>query len=293
MSRRVTTRINGFTNSALESRLFQVVLYLVHSNVFISLSTTSIALSSILLTGLSIDYIPLFIVFAATLFVYNLNRFTDRVEDARNNPERAEFFSAYGRYWLLIGVIGYVVAMAIGIWLSLPMVEYLFLPLFVGLIYSVFRAKELLLIKNLLVGISWGIIPLGVGAYYGILWHVEIVFLAGYIASMILIAAVIFDIKDITGDKNAGIRTIPILIGPARTRRLSLISTFIVAGIVILLVAFQVIPVKYLVVLAVNGYVAAYIPFAKESLGPLFYGFVVDGEHIFLGILVIILHGIQ
>lgn len=289
----MNTQIEGYTNSSPESRFLRTVLYLVHSNVFISLSTTSIALSTILLTGLPIDYIPLFIVFAATLFVYNLNRFTDRVEDARNNPARAEFFSAYGRYWLLIGVVVYVVSIGIGIWLSLPMVEYLLLPLVVGFVYSVFRAKELLLIKNLLVGVSWGIIPLGVGAYYGALWRVEIVFLAGYVASMIFIAAVIFDIKDITGDKNAGIRTIPLLIGPARTRQLALVSTFLVAGIVILLVAFRVMPLRYLVVLAVNGYVAGYIPFAKESHGPLFYGFIVDGEHIFLGILVLILQGIH
>lgn len=287
------THINGYTNSAPESRFLRAVLYLVHSNVFISFATTSIALSTILLTGLPIEYIPLFIVFAATLFVYNLNRFTDRVEDARNNPERAAFFSAYGRYWLLIGVVVYVVSIGIGIWLSLPMVEFLLLPLVVGFVYSVFRAKELLLIKNLLVGVSWGIIPLGVGAYYGALWRVEIVFFAGYIASMIFIAAVIFDIKDITGDKKAGVRTIPILIGPARTRQLALVSTFLVAGIVLLLVAFSVIPLHYLVVLAVNGYVASYIPFAKESHGPLFYGFIVDGEHIFLGILVLIYQGIH
>lgn len=287
------THINGYTNSAPESRFLRAVLYLVHSNVFISFATTSIALSTILLTGLPIEYIPLFIVFAATLFVYNLNRFTDRVEDARNNPERAEFFSAYGRYWLLIGVVVYVASIGIGIWLSLPMVEFLLLPLVVGFVYSVFRAKELLLIKNLLVGVSWGIIPLGVGAYYGALCRVEIVFFAGYIASMIFIAAVIFDIKDITGDKKAGVRTIPILIGPARTRQLALVSTFLVAGIVLLLVAFSVIPLHNLVVLAVNGYVASYIPFAKESHGPLFYGFIVDGEHIFLGILVLIYQGIH
>lgn len=288
----MNTRSEGFTNAAAESRVLRVVLYLVHSNVFISVSTTSIALTTILLTGLPIEYIPLFIVFAATLFVYNLNRFTDRVEDARNNPDRAAFFSAYGHYWLVIGVVVYVVSIGIAIWLSLPMVEYLLLPLVVGLVYSVFRAKELLLIKNLLVGMSWGVIPLGVGAYYGILWQSEILFFAAYIASMIFIAAVIFDIKDISGDQNAGIRTIPILIGPARTRQLALVATFLVAGVVIGLVTFRVIPTHYLVVLAVNGYVATYIPFATESHGPLFYGFIVDGEHVFLGILVLILYGI-
>lgn len=276
--------------SSTGSLLIRIILYLVHSNVFISVATTSIALITILFLELPIQYIPLFIVFAATLFVYNLNRFTDRVEDARNNPARAAFFSRYGRYWLLIGIASYILAIAIGIWFSVPMAEYLILPLLVGLVYSVFRAKEILLVKNLLVGISWGIIPVGVGAYYGVLWRVELLFLTGFVTCMIVIAAIIFDIKDITGDKNAGIRTIPILIGPRRTRQLGLLSTLIVTVLVIVIVLLDVVPTKYLVVLVLNGYVASYIPFAEEYRGPLFYGFIVDGEHIFLGVIVLIQH---
>jgi 4-hydroxybenzoate polyprenyltransferase len=58
---------------------------------------------------------------------------------------------------------------------------------------------------------------------------------------------------------------------------------------VVALVAAGVLSPEYLVVLAVQFYVGAYIPFATPGCTPLFYGFVVDGEHVFLAALVALL----
>ncbi|MDF9746278.1 UbiA family prenyltransferase [Natrinema salsiterrestre] len=262
---------------------------LVHSNLFISLATVSVALTTVLLANLPIEPLPFFIVFAATMFVYTVNRFTDLEEDERNVPQRAAFTKRYGRLWLAVGVGFYVAAVAAAVALEVSGAIYMLLPLVVVFLYSVGGVKRVFLVKNLVVGFAWGAIPLGVGYYYGQLRSPEILFLFVYITIMLTIAAVIFDVKDIEGDRAEGIPTVPNLFGPRWTRVPSLLATVAVAAGVIAIVGSGAIPRRFLAVLAMNAYVAAYIPFATPDRGPLYYGFVVDGEHVFLAAVVVAL----
>ncbi|QCS44288.1 UbiA family prenyltransferase [Natrinema versiforme] len=263
--------------------------FLVHSNLFISLATVSVVVTTVLLAELPLEPLPVFIVFAATMFVYTVNRFTDLEEDEQNVPQRAAFTKRYGRLWLALGIGLYVAAIGVAVALGLPGAAYMLLPLAVVLLYSVGGVKQIFLVKNLVVGLAWGAIPLGVGYYYGELRSSEILFLFAYITTMITIAAAIFDVKDIEGDRAEGIPTVPNLFGPRWTRLLSLCSTVAVAAAVIALVSTGVLSEKFLVVLAMNAYVCAYIPFATPDRGPLYYGFVVDGEHVFLAAVVMAL----
>ncbi|WP_394348188.1 UbiA family prenyltransferase [Salinadaptatus halalkaliphilus] len=262
---------------------------MVHSNLVISLATTSVAVTTMILAGLPLEAIPLFIVFAATMFVYTVNRFTDLDEDEQNVPRRAAFAKRYGAGWLAVGVGLYLGAIVAAVALGLPGAVYLGLPLVVALAYSYGGIKRVFLVKNCFVGGAWAGIPLGVGYYYGQLLALEILFLAGYVFAMITIAAVIFDIKDIEGDREAGVSTVPNVFGPRVTRIGSLVATATVAIAVVIVVFETALAQAFLVVLAMNGYVTAYTPFARADRGPLFYGFVVDGEHVFLAALVCLL----
>ena len=273
--------------SGLVSSLERGLRLLVHSNLFISLSTVSVVVTTLVLAGLPLEFFPLFVVFAATMFVYTSNRLTDLAEDEQNVPRRAAFTKRYGRGWLALGVGLYLLAIGLAIVAGVPGAVYLLLPLVAAVLYSVVGIKRVFLVKNGFVGAAWGLLPLGVGYYYGVLWSAEILFLAGYVAAMITVAAVIFDIKDIEGDRAEGIATVPSVVGPRRTRVVSQAANVLIAAAVVGLVAVDVVPVTFLVVLAMNGYVAAYIPFASPDRGPLFYGFVVDGEHVFLAAVVL------
>ena len=274
------------------SSLETLLRALVHSNLFISLATVGVAVTTILLADLPVEPLPIFIVFAATMFVYTVNRFTDLEEDERNVPQRAAFIKRYGWLWLVLGVGLYLAAIGVAIALGLPGAGYMLLPLVVAVLYSLAGIKRVFLVKNLFVGFAWSVIPLGVGFYYDRLLTLEILFLAGYIGAMITIAAVIFDVKDIEGDLEEGIATVPNTFGPRWTRRLSQAANVVVAAAVVAVVAVTSLSNEFLVVLAMNGYVACYIPFATPDRGPLFYGFVVDGEHVFLAALVIALEAL-
>lgn len=262
---------------------------LVHSNVFISLSTTSVAVSTVLLANLQFDPVPFFIVFAVTMFVYSFNRLTDFAEDRQNTPGRATFIGRYGKILLAVGIVLYLLATGVALAREIPGAPAMAIPLIVAVLYSVVGFKRVLVVKNLLVGLSWGLIPLGVGVYYDVLWSTDILFFAGFVTAMITIAAAVFDIKDIDGDSEAGIDTLPVRYGPRSTRLLAAAATALVSVVVVSFVLVGFLEPVSLVLLAFTGYVFGYSLVATPERGPLFYGFVVDGEHVFLALVLLAL----
>jgi 4-hydroxybenzoate polyprenyltransferase len=154
-------------------------------------------------------------------------------------------------------------------------------------LYSVVGLKRILLVKNLLVGLSWGLIPLGVGVYYGVLRSFDILFMFGFITAALTIAAVVFDIKDIAGDRAEGIRSVPVVAGPARTRQLAVVASAFLGALVVVLLLTGVLHRQYVLLLPFICYMIGYSLVATRDRTPLFYGFVIDSEHIFLAVLLV------
>jgi len=280
-------QMSQHTSSRTDSVPARTVLFLVHSNLLISFAATGIAVATVLLVGLMLRPVPLFIVFAVTMFVYSFNRIADFAEDKQNVPSRATFISRYGKPLLGLGIGLYAVAVGFVALQGVPAAPALGLPLVVALLYSTVGLKRILLVKNLLVGISWGLIPTGVGVYYGVFPNTEILFLAGFTTAILTIAAVVFDIKDIQGDQAEGIRTVPIIVGPSWTRRLAAGATLLLGVLVAVLVTTGVLPQRYAVLLGYSGYVFTYSLFATRERSPLFYGFVIDSEQIWLALVLV------
>jgi 4-hydroxybenzoate polyprenyltransferase len=240
--------------------------------------------STIVLADLSFEPVPLFIVFAVTLFVYSFNRLTDLAEDEQNVPGRASFIEQYGTILFAIGGVLYLIATGLAIVGGIPGSPAMIVPLVVAVLYSVVGVKRLLLVKNLLVGLSWGMIPLGVGVYYETVRTADILFIFVFITAALTIAAVVFDIKDIEGDQLEGIRTVPIVVGVERTRQMAagaslLLGLSAVGAVVVDLVHWQ-----YLLLAPFTIYMAGYSLTARVDRTPLFYGFVIDSEHIYLAV---------
>jgi 4-hydroxybenzoate polyprenyltransferase len=260
------------------------VLALVRSNLLVSLSATGVAVSTSLLADLPLSVLPLGIVFAVTLFVYSFNRIADRSEDARNLPGRAAFVDRYGRALLAVGGLLYLAVFVATLLRGVPGGPALAIPALVAVLYSVVGLKRVLLVKNLAVGLSWGFIPLGVGVYHGVLWTVDILFTAAFVTLMLTVAAAVFDIKDIEGDRAEGIRTVPIVLGVDRTRYLAAGVSLVVGLVVVCLVVVGTLPPIYTVLLGFVAYVAGYSLLARRDRTPLFYGFVIDIEHSLLAL---------
>lgn len=266
-----------------------VARWAVHTNLLVSLAATGVAVTTSVLVGVPLDPLALFVVFAATFFVYGADRVTDAGADAVNLPARAAFARRHSRRLLAAGVVLYAAAVTLAAARGVPNAEFVALPVVAVAVYSGLRAKRVFLVKNLLVGAAWAAVPLGVGAYTRQPGDPHVWLLAGWTGAVITTAAVVFDVKDVAGDAAAGIRTVPVVYDPATARRAAAVANAVLAAGVAGLVAAGVLPDRFLVLLVLHGYVAAYIPFATPDRSALFYGLVVDGEHVALAVLTVAL----
>ena len=83
------------------------------------------------------------------------------------------------------------------------------------------RLKDIFGLKGTSVALAWTILALGLCQCYGVSAGIEQwILLAFWNASMWFVNTTYFDLGDIEGDRLQGTRTLPVVVGYAKTRRL-------------------------------------------------------------------------
>jgi 4-hydroxybenzoate polyprenyltransferase len=96
---------------------------------------------------------------------------------------------------------------------------------------SVFKLKGGFGVKNLVVGLTWGILIAGLaGSNCGKIIPIALVFT--FFGVKLFVNSTIFDFKDIKGDTLAGIKTLPVSLGERNTRNL-LIGMYLLSHIIL------------------------------------------------------------
>lgn len=186
------------------------------------------------LAGLPREPEPIVAVFLVFFAIYALDRVAEPDTDALNHPERERFARRHARKLLGLCAVAYGAALVLasrGGWgrvliLSLPLVAILLYsfplvprPLARWLGFS--RLKEILVIKNMVMAgtfattLVWAPVPAQgapVPQTLAALWV--------FLFVRFFINGVVFDMRDEHGDRLQGIRTIPVVLGGWRTRRL-------------------------------------------------------------------------
>ncbi len=154
-------------------------------------------------------------------------------------------------------------------------------PLCVGLLYSFLGLKKVVIVKNLSVGVAWGSTALLTGAFYNN-FSLPVWLLFAFFAIELFVNTIIFDVKDIQGDRTHGIITLPVTLGIRRTRRICYALNGVALALLVLGAAIQWLPLNALVLCALAAYILAYTYLCNETRGRLYFGLVVDGEFMFL-----------
>jgi len=170
--------------------------------------------------------------FMAIIFgIYTLNRFTDSAEDFANDEGKFLFFQ--GRP-IFLGLALTALATGTVVLLALEKLNWLCLMLLAaGFCYScriipgfmagrfrLIRVKEVPLVKNLLVSFLWSASVLALPAQFAsqaIPKSQGFAALAGGVFLMILNNTLVHDVMDESGDRLAGIATVPTLMGGRAT----------------------------------------------------------------------------
>ena len=272
--------------------------YLVYSSIYLSFAAGAMAFISSVLHHVAFNPVVLALGMLITFSVYNLNRKTDESEDAINHSHRFAFTKRYEHLLFASAIGAYVLALVLSGLYGLSVLLISAIPLISGLIYStpIFpkgckyrRLKEIPLAKSLIVAIAWALppalLPVYIGGAIPSLITLAVVL---FFFSLVFINTVLFDIRDVEGDRATGVRTIPVCIGVTNTKiLLTLINIIFGVGIIVLL-EFQ-IPMLFLCLFLFGMiYAQAYILlYQKISTGNLKCDLIADGQFIVLGVLMV------
>jgi 4-hydroxybenzoate polyprenyltransferase len=272
--------------------------YLVYSSLYLSFAAGFMAYISSVLHEVPFNPVVFVLGMLITYSVYNLNRKTDESEDAINHSKRYGFTKKYEKLLFSTAIGAYVLALAIS-WLHGPAVVAISaIPLISGVVYStpIFprgfpyrRLKEIPVAKSLIVAFAWALPPALLPVYIaGAFPDTITLAVILFFFSLVFINTVLFDMRDVEGDRLTGVMTIPVCIGIAATTRL-LNMVNLIFGVTVVFLLWNKIPLTCLM-LVVTGILYAhwYIRnYRKISESNILCDLIADGQFIALGVLMV------
>ena len=272
------------------TRLEGVLSFVTVTSIFTGAVVVAILYISFLLQGILSSALLLIATFFLGVSVYSLNKVTDLKEDLVNLPDRARFVKQHRDFLLFVSLESINIAVVLAFLSNPSAIIIILLAFSVGVFYSIgmrrLKLKNVLLLKNIMIAgtctVAAALLPLAVHA--GIPFVVLMV--AYFIFLKALINSMLFDVRDIDGDRKAGVRTVPLSLGRTKTRNLLLLlnSTLIVWVAVSL---FQGLFYPYHVVLILSvlyGYWYI-LRFTRVSVKPnKLFDLLVDGEWMILAL---------
>ena len=285
------------------SRIFGAIPFLiVSSSILVSLTSSMVLLLSFTLYGVKVDTPLLMAAFVLTFAVYNLDKVIMQKEDVINDPDRLKFFMGRERTWIVISVVSLTLSVVLGATEGLGVLLTLLLPLAVYAGYSIGlpfmpRLKEIPVVKNVVLVATWALVPtllpnlskLGPVGEKGMLLSILVFY---FIFTKIMVNSILFDLRDVKGDGESGVRTLPVVLGVKRVRRLLLLlnsTLFLWITVCWLLGSFS----QYLPILAASTlYGFWYIHFFTREPGQkrILVDLLVDGEWIPLALVIALVH---
>jgi 4-hydroxybenzoate polyprenyltransferase len=292
-----------FEQSQSESKSeldLQVMMeYLVYSSVYLSFAAGAMVFISSILHQITFSLIVSVLGMLITYSIYNLNRKTDESEDAINHAHRYAFTKKYEKILYISGIGAYLLALMLSGFYGISVILVSSIPLFTGLIYSMpilpkgfryRRLKEIPVLKSLLVAIAWALPPALLPVYISGA-SLDLVTLAVilFFFSLVFINTVLFDIRDLEGDRAAGVYTLPVLLGIPRTKTLLTVVNIIFGlSVLSLLLISHISPIYICLIVIGMIYAQAYILlYHTISTGNLRCDIIADGQFIVLGLLMI------
>jgi len=260
--------------------LAKALPFLVDSTLICAVGPSAVAFATIILTKNPFSWSLVAVPFFACLFIYSMNRITDREEDAINLPDRARFPHRIRIILLVVSCFFYVLFLMIVLQKNLLSFAVGLLPLVIAFLYSVLRLKRVFVLKNILIAAACGASVLIVPAYYEN-WTVICGMIFLFFFLMVFINTIIFDIKDIRGDSVCGIQTLPVLLGIRATKYICYIllaAAFIVLLSLVSLNRDSILLIPYTCIIAIYTH---YAPESEHSPS-WYFGVLVDGEFLIL-----------
>jgi 4-hydroxybenzoate polyprenyltransferase len=256
-------------------------------SIFTGMTGFFVTFVAFILLGANPDIIVCFSVFLMTFSVYNINKLTDIKEDAINMPDRLSFIKGRKRLVLGYSLAAYGLSVLLAFLVNPSTIPILFIPLASNALYSIKlipgvpRFKDIPVMKNLFVALSWTLVCTLLPTFHlkGAL-SISLPMLVYFLMIKLFINASLYDIRDMKGDRENGIRTIPVTIGPKKTAGILVMLNTMLLPCIALAGA-----TSWLIYLGLTLYGYAYIIYFSVLRDPQQLDFFVDGEWMLASIL--------
>lgn len=162
---------------------------------------------------------------AGSLIIYTVYTIDRALESEEDTVNRTELKGSNKKIGLAVSLLAFMIGTYI--LAKEGMLALAFVPLITGYLYSkgikigkfALKLKGGLGMKNIIVGITWGIFITGLaGSGCGNLTPIVLVFI--FFGVKLFINSAIYDFRDVKGDTLAGIKTLPVSLGIQKTRNL-------------------------------------------------------------------------
>ena len=261
--------------SAFE-KLFQLLSV---SSISVGISGFFATLSVYVLLGITPNFRICLAVFLMSFSLYSLNKLTDVKEDAINLPERLTFLRGRKNLIIAYSAVAYSMCMLLAFLDKPSSIAITLFPLIANALYGsrllpgMRRLKDIPIMKNVVVAVSWAFTTTLLPASH-MVDRTSIVALAFYfILVKGFVNTVLYDTRDVKGDRENGIRTLPVLMGSRNTVLILLAAN---STLLPLLVLFNSSAKLITTMLVLNGF--ACILYFGKNISPIAMDIFVDGE---------------
>ncbi len=286
-------------------KLYNAAEFLIRSNLYIALGASFLTYGISYLSGIEPSVYFMVVSFLYFFSMYNINHIADKDSVRINEPDRIEFYEKNRDILLKIGVTASLGALVLSVFFGWTSFLLMLISICLGIAYSVKifpsyisrnikyqRLKDIPASKDIFVALAWAtvcvLVPASAKVWGGINFSITasfaFVFLISYIRS------VLFDIRDIQGDRFVGRETIPILLGKEKTKMFLLaISGFAAIGLFIFSRIGWLSSLGYLLIIPI-GYTIFYLYLYHRRIisQGLSCEAVVDGKFILTGLIAFI-----
>jgi len=263
---------------------------------FLSVSSLSVGISGFFATFIAYSLlgVPVRIdiciaVFLMAFSLYSINKITDIKEDAINIPERLSFIKGRGELILAYSISAYMLCIIMTFLDSPSSALLCFIPLVANALYGsrllpgLPRLKDIPVMKNVVVAVSWAITLTFLPAAHIMYERSTIALVFFFMLIKAFVNTVLYDLRDVKGDKENKIKTLPVILGTERTVLMLLAFN---SALFPLLIIFTGSAWTLTAMLILNGF--ACILYFGENMNKLAMDVFVDGEWTLISIIFIL-----
>jgi 4-hydroxybenzoate polyprenyltransferase len=283
--------------------MLKLIWALINSNIYISLAAVFLTIESQIQLGMKPQCHPyLFIIFFATLFEYNLHRLITVItnKEALNSDKHRWVKENLKKFYVVVimSVAGFIFAAflaKIDVLIAFAPIALITLfytiPVFVNK-KNIFRLREIPYLKIFLIAFVWStstiLLPVIQSGFIFNKVHIFLMLLERFF--FVFAITIPFDIRDIEADKQAGLKTIPLLFDKNKSQFISCISLIIF--IVIAFYDYQDKSSWYIIIALSLSTISTYIFLSLNKIKNLTYYYygILDGTMLLQGLLVLVFY---